>query len=223
MAIKALIFDFDGLILDTETTLLRSWEEIFTEFGVSIPRNEWACMLWASMDPPAAYDIIEKHIGEPIDRDSIRARRARRELELLESEKTLPGVDDLIRAAKAQSLQLGVASNSCMEWVVGHLTNLGLRTYFDSVRCKDDVSRIKPAPDLYLAVLRDLDLQPDQAIAFEDSVEGVEAARQAGIFCVAVPNEVTRHLPVSKADLVVKSLMDMKLNDYIQKAQGEIP
>ncbi|MCK5319172.1 MAG: HAD-IA family hydrolase, partial [Anaerolineales bacterium] len=89
------------------------------------------------------------------------------------------------------------------------------------IRCADDVLRTKPSPDLYLAVLRDMGLQPDQAIAFEDSLHGVEAAKEAGIFCVAVPNNVTRHLPIPEADLTVNALLEMELEAYIQLAQRE--
>jgi len=221
MTIKALIFDFDGLILDTETAMFRSWEEIFVEYGITVSPMEWASLLGSSTDPTEAYEIIEKHIGEPVDRESIRARRMQRELELLKSEEIMPGVLDLIAEAKERNLRLGVASSSDRKWVLGHLTRLGLHTNFESIRCADDVSNTKPSPDLYLAVLRDMGLQPHQAIAFEDSLHGVEAVKQAGIFCVAVPNNVTRHLLMPKADLMVNSLSEMELEEYIIKAQRE--
>ena len=221
MTIKALIFDFDGLILDTETALLRSWEEIYAEYDITVSKVEWASLLGTSTDLPAAYEIIEKHIGEPIDRESIRTRRIQRELELLESEEVMPGVVDIIAEARERGLRLGVASSSDRKWVIGHLMRLGLHTHFESIRCADDVLRTKPSPDLYLAVLRDMGLQPDQAIAFEDSLHGVEAAKEAGIFCVAVPNNVTRHLPMPEADLTVNALLEMELEAYIQLAQRE--
>ncbi|MCK5053437.1 MAG: HAD family hydrolase [Anaerolineales bacterium] len=221
MTIKALIFDFDGLILDTETALFRSWDEIFTEYGVSVSLFEWASLLGTSTDLPAAYEMIEEHIGGPVDRESIRAHRSQRELELLKSEEVMPGVVDLITEAKTRGLRLGVASSSDRKWVIGHLKQLGLHTYFESIRCADDVERTKPSPDLYLAVLRDMGLRPDQAIAFEDSLHGVNAVQQAGIFCVAVPNNVTRHLPMPEADLTVNSLLEMKLEEYLQIAQRE--
>ncbi len=221
MTIKALIFDFDGLILDTETTLLHSWEEIYAEYGISVSLPEWASLLGSSTDPAEAYEIIEKHIGEPVDRESIRARRTQRELEFLKSEEVMPGVLDLIAEAKKRNLRLGVASSSDRKWVLGHLTRLGLHTNFESIRCADDVSNTKPSPDLYLAVLGDMGIQPHQAIAFEDSLHGVEAVKRAGIFCVAVPNAVTRHLPMPKADLTVSSLSEMDLEEYIKQAQRE--
>jgi len=221
MAIKALIFDFDGLILDTETGMFRSWEEIFVEYGITVSPVEWASLLGSSTDPAEAYEMIEKHIGEPVDRAAIRARRIERELELLKSEEVMSGVIDLITEAKERNLHLGVASSSDRKWVIGHLMRLGLHAHFESIRCADDVSNTKPSPDLYMAVLSDMGLQPHQAIAFEDSLHGVEAVKQAGIFCVAVPNDVTRHLPMPKADLTVNSLSEMELEEYIRMAEGE--
>ncbi|MEA1976384.1 MAG: HAD family hydrolase [Chloroflexota bacterium] len=221
MTIKALIFDFDGLILDTETAMFRSWEEIFIEYGITVSPAEWASLLGSSTDPAEAYEIIEKHIGEPVDRESIRAHRIQRELELLKSEEVMPGVLDLIAEAQEKNLHLGVASSSDRKWVLGHLMKLGLHTHFESIRCADDVSNTKPSPDLYLAVLGDMGIQPHQAIAFEDSLHGVEAVKRAGIFCVAVPNDVTRHLPMPKADLTVNSLSEMDLEEYIKQTQKE--
>ena len=142
-------------------------------------------------------------------------------MELLKSEEAMPGVVGIIEEARARGLRLGVASSSDRKWVDGHLMKLGLHAYFESIRCADDVLRTKPSPDLYLAVLRDMGLQPDQAIAFEDSLHGVEAAKEAGIFCVAVPNNVTRHLPMPEADLTVNALLEMELEAYIQLAQRE--
>lgn len=221
MTIKALIFDFDGLILDTETAMFRSWEEIFVEYGIKVSPVEWASLLGSSTDPAEAYEIIEKHIGESVDRAAIRARRTQRELELLKSEEVMPGVLDLIAEAKDRNLRLGIASSSDRKWVLGHLTRLSLHTNFESIRCADDVLNTKPSPDLYLAVLGDMGIQPHQAIAFEDSLHGVEAVKRAGIFCVAVPNDVTRHLPMPKADLTVNSLSEMELEEYITQAQME--
>ena len=221
MTIKALIFDFDGLILDTETAMFRSWEEVFVEYGITVSPVKWARLLGSSTDPADAYEIIEKHIGEPVDRAAIRIRRTERELILLKSEEVMPGVLDLIAEAKERNLHLGVASSSDRKWVLGHLTRLGLHTNFESIRCADDVSNTKPDPDLYQAVLGDMGIQPHQAIAFEDSLHGVEAAKRAGIFCVAVPNDVTRHLPMPKADLTVNSLSEMELEEYIKQAQME--
>jgi HAD superfamily hydrolase (TIGR01509 family) len=220
MTIKGLIFDFDGLILDTETPLLRSWEVILGEYGLSVSIEEWASQLGTSADHPSGFDMIERHLDEPINREVIDARRSQHELELIAMEEILPGVVEILTEAKDRGLRLGLASSSSRSWVIGHLVRLNLESCFESIRSADDVSHTKPFPDLYLAVLQDLGLQAHQVIAFEDSRHGVRAAKRAGIFCVAVPNPITRYVAIPEADLTVKALSEMTLEAYIRKAEG---
>jgi beta-phosphoglucomutase-like phosphatase (HAD superfamily) len=101
-----------------------------------------------------------------------------------------------------------------------HLQRLGLFHYFDVIKAKDDVRQIKPEPELFLAALSALQLQPDQALIFEDSLNGVLAAKKAGIRVVAVPNPVTRHLDTSAANLVLHSLTDLPLGDLLSHFSG---
>ncbi|MEA2644346.1 MAG: hypothetical protein QOG08_1372, partial [Chloroflexota bacterium] len=85
------------------------------------------------------------------------------------------------------------------------------------VRCRDDVNRAKPAPDLYIAVLDCLGVSPSEAFAIEDSPNGVIAAKQAGMLCVAIPNSITAKLDLSQADVVLRSLSDLPLRDLLQR------
>ena len=112
----------------------------------------------------------------------------------------------LAETARAAGLKVGVASSSSRDWVTGHLERLAILHQFDCVRCRDDVPAVKPAPDLYLSVLACLVVPADQAIAIEDSSNGVSAAKAAGMRCVAVPNPITSGLDLSHADLVLPSL-----------------
>jgi len=216
--IEAVILDFDGLILDTETPFRRSWEEIYEEHGLRVSPTAWAGMIGSSADPVEAYALLEEHLGKPIDRAAIRARRMARELELLEDEEVMPGVRELIEDATNRGIRLAIASSSEREWVVGHLAGIGLRGYFEAIACAEDVESTKPAPDLYEAALEALNVSPAQAIAFEDSVHGVAAAKAAGLFCVAVPNRVTKHLAFTAADRVVETLEGRTLDEFIEAA-----
>jgi HAD superfamily hydrolase (TIGR01509 family) len=216
--IKALILDFDGLILDTETSLLVAWKEILDEYGITVAPGTWAGLLGTSADPPGAYELLEDHLKTPVDREVLRKRRMQRELELLEQQGPMRGVRGLIERARARGLALAVASSSSREWVEAHLSNLDLLGDFDTIRTSDDVARTKPAPDLYHAVLMQLDLAAGEAIAFEDSYHGVSAAKSAGLFTVAVPNDVTRHLAMPHADLVVDHIDDRSLDEYLLAA-----
>ncbi len=218
MTICALILDFDGLILDTETPMRTSWLEIFEEHGLIVSEQQWASLLGACADPPEAYDLLEEHLGERVDRIALHDRRMLRELQLLESEVVLPGVRRLISDAQSAGLGLAVASSSERTWVEGLLKQHDLIEPFDAIVCAEDVAHTKPLPDLFLKVLERLEVRPNEAIVFEDSQHGVKAAKSAGIFCVAVPNKVTRCLAFAEADLVISSLADYSLPEYIATA-----
>jgi HAD superfamily hydrolase (TIGR01509 family) len=209
--IKALIFDFDGLILDTEFPMFQAWQEIFQTHGLSLSMQEWAGFLGRSADPEEPYVVLENHLKKPIDRERFRAKRILREKELLLSQKALPGVEPLLHEAKRNGLKLAISSSSDRYWVTKYLTQLNLIHYFDVLKCAEDVTNTKPEPDLYIAALEALGVAPDETIALEDSLHGVKAAKAAGIFCVAVPNQITKHLTFEEADVVLESLMGISL------------
>lgn len=218
MSIRALVFDFDGLILDTESPMRQSWQEIFDCHGIALPDKKWALLLGSSVDPPEPYELLEAHLGQPVDRVELRRHRLARERELLDSTGLLPGVRDLIGEARQTGLQLAVASSSDHAWVDELLQKHALLPLFDEVVCSDDVERIKPFPDLYLEAVFRVNVHPSEAIAFEDSIHGVAAAKQAGLLCIAVPNPITRCLAFEQADLVLSSISDYTLEQYIHWA-----
>ena len=221
MAIRALILDFDGLILDTESPMRTSWLEIFEEHGLIVSEEQWALLLGASADPPEAYDLLEEHLGEQVDRIALHDRRMLRELHLLESEIVLPGVRELVSDARSAGLGLAVASSSERTWVDGLLKQHDLIEPFDVIVCAEDVAHTKPFPDLFLKALERLKVQPNEAIVFEDSRHGMKAAIAAGIFCVVVPNKITRCLTFEESDLVVSSITDYSLQEYVAIATSD--
>jgi HAD superfamily hydrolase (TIGR01509 family) len=212
--IKALIFDFDGLILDTETPDFQSWQEIYHAYGGSLSFAEWAGWIgtMGEFDP---YDHLEGQLGHPIDRLAVRARRRTRFEELMVGKTPLPGVVEYLQEATRLGLKLGIASSSPRDWIVRNLGPLGLESYFDTIRCGDDVERTKPDPAVYLAALEALGVQVHQAIVLEDSPNGVLAAKRAGMYCVAVPNALTRQLSLDQADLQLASLADLPLEELL--------
>jgi HAD superfamily hydrolase (TIGR01509 family) len=220
--IGGIIMDFDGLILDTEGPVYQSWIELYQEHGTNLPFEEWAAIIGTSntehFDP---FKKLEAKIGRQLDRQALVPRRYARELELCYVQPILPGVLDVIGAAREMGLKLAIASSSSRQWVEGHLIRLGLDHYFKVVHTSDDVERTKPDPALYLLALRSLNLQPEEAIVFEDSPNGVAAAKAAGIFVVAVPNPVTRRLSLDHADLKLDSLTDLSLGEIISRAGSD--
>jgi len=217
--IRALIFDFDGLIFDTETPEFQSWQEIFQSYGCHFPFEKWALVIGSSNDHFDPLAELAQQLGRVLDNPAqIEEKRMQRELEILESRSVQPGVEIYLETAKQFGLKIGLASCSSREWVRKHLTRLGLMTYFNSIRTREDVKLVKPDPELYLLVLSDLDVTAEEAIAFEDSPAGIKAARQAGIYCIAVPNPLTVQLDTNHADLRLSSLEEMPLEKLIRKA-----
>lgn len=209
--IKALIFDFDGLILDTEISAYQTWQEIYAEYECELPFATWATCIGGSpqLFDPCAY--LEEQIGRPVEREEMRRKRRQRHIALVEAQSPLPGVEVYLKDARRLGLQIGLASSSPHVWVDNHLARLGILDYFDTIQCFEDVTHTKPDPELYLAVLNALQVRGDEAIAFEDSPNGVLAAQRAGLYCVAVPNPVTAQLPLEHADLRLGSLEDISL------------
>ncbi len=213
--IRALVFDFDGLILDTEISAFQSWQEIYREYQQDLPLEKWVLCIGTSGDVFGPCDYLEALLSQPLPRDEINTRRLQRHLELIAAEAALPGVETYIADARRLGLKLAVASSSPRRWVVGHLARLGLETHFDAIICGDEVESVKPDPTLYLTALNALAVQADEAIALEDLPNGVTAARRAGIFCVAIPNALTRILPLEHASLRLDSLADFPLEHLL--------
>ncbi len=217
--IQALIFDFDGLILDTEISAFQSWQEIYQEYRCELPLDKWVACVGGGVELFDPCDYLETLLNTSIARETLLRRRRLRHHEMLRSLGALPGVEEYILAAKQLNLKLAVASSSPREWVEGHLGRLDLLKYFDCLCCGDEVTHKKPHPELYITALSRLGVRANEAFALEDSPNGVQAARQAGLFCVAVPNVITSQLPLSHADLLLTSLTDMALADVIAEIE----
>jgi HAD superfamily hydrolase (TIGR01509 family) len=213
--VKAVVFDFDGLILDTEGPVFHSWREAFEAAGASLMLEEWSDTIGrANSTDPA--DLLAERTGRPLDEARRAARKARRD-ELLAAEAVLPGVHDWLEDARRLGVPIGVASSSEVDWVAGHLERLGLLDRFACLTCFDGALRGKPAPDLYLAACESLGVAPADALAVEDSGNGVKAAKAAGLKCVAVPHDLTRDHDLSGADLLLESLAESPLEEAVTR------
>jgi HAD superfamily hydrolase (TIGR01509 family) len=214
--IRALVFDFDGLILDTEEPVYRSWLEVYEAHGEELPFERWVQIVGSTTIGFHPQHHLEERLGRSLPKEVL-DRRIGRRTELVLANNLLPGVVEHLDAAKASGFKVGVASSSSREWVSGHLARLGILDRFDCVRCRDDVTNVKPEPDLYLAVLECLGVGASDAIAIEDSPNGVLAAKRAGMRCVAIPNAITARLDLSQADLVLGSLAELTLAELVRR------
>jgi HAD superfamily hydrolase (TIGR01509 family) len=221
--IAGIVFDFDGLILDTEGPVFTAWQEAFEAHGAPrLTLDEWAKEI-GTADGLDLVGLLRSRGTRPVDEAAMHARRRTRRDELLVGETTRPGVEAWLDEADTLGLPAAIASSSPRDWVEPHLERLGLRHRFVFIACFGDVSsegRIvggKPAPDTYLAACAAIGVAPAEALAIEDSPHGVSAAKAAGLWCVAVPHEITERLDLSHADLRLRSLADVTLQQAIRR------
>ena len=218
--IRALIFDFDGLILETEGPSYKSWEEVYQSFGLALPFSTWSTIIGTTQGEFDPRIELQKQVKDRVDWDEIESRRQASEQAIIEAQSVLPGVEQYLHDARHLGLKTGLASSSSCNWVVGHLKRLGLVDHFDCICASDDVQHTKPDPELYQCVLRGLGVRADEAIALEDSPIGIQSAKQAGVFCVVVPNPLTSQLILSQADLLLGSLAEMSLEQLLNKVNA---
>ena len=215
MTINGFVFDFDGLILDTELPRFTAWQETFDQYGFSLTYRDW----WKTIGTgPTAYDpgthLFELTHGK-IDIAEVREATDQRTNKILESVMLLPGVASFIQQAHEQNVHMAVASSSQRDWVVPHLERFNLLQYFEAVFTSENVTEVKPHPALYQLALQKLSLKANAAVAFEDSPNGIKAAKGAGIYCVAVPNHITREMDLGLADCVADSFEKISLTELI--------
>jgi putative hydrolase of the HAD superfamily len=214
MTIKAVVFDFDGTLMDTETCAYDAFCGIYEEHGQRLALEAWAVGIGThgAFDP---YEELERLMGKPTDREAIQARFAEvHEANLLKIG-LFPGVLARLEEARRLGLAIGLASSSDRAWIERHLVSQGIRHYFQVIRSSDDVERVKPDPTLYRLAVEALGVKPNVAVAIEDSVNGLRAAKAAGLFGIAVPNRVTSGMDFKEADLIIDSLEQRSLEEMI--------
>lgn len=209
-AIRAVIFDFDGLILDSESPNFAAWCAVFEARECELTMDDWAAEI-GTVGSVAPLALLQERVGTPIDEAAVQQERRAYRDELLAVEVVRPGIHAWLDEACSLELGIAIASSSEYDWVDPHLRRLGLRDRFAHLSCYGDGAAAKPAPDTYLAACSALDVSPHEALAIEDSPNGVAAAKAAGLVCVAVPNAITARLDLGEADVQLASLADRSL------------
>lgn len=220
--LAALLLDFDGLLYDTESAAYAAWERLYAAHGAQMSLQRWVSEAIGRAPADQSFDPLvelERITGERFDRAAVRARRDAERQALLPHE-LMPGADALLAAARSRGLRTAIVTSNSRAKVDGHLARAGTAHQFDAIVCADgDAARSKPRPTLYLEALALLGLTADQAVAFEDSPNGIAAARAAGLYCVAVPNRLTRVASgVRAADRLLGSLADVDLDELARAA-----
>lgn len=210
--IKAIIFDFDGLIIDTETVWYLAYKEALQNYNEDFPLEVFVKCI--GTDDLA----LNAFIGEKLGIESIEIIKSlakeyhKAKMEPLDIRE---GVKDYLIEAKKLGIKIGLASSSSREWVEGFLKQLQIIDYFEAIKTREEVEKVKPDPTLYIKTLEALNIHADEAIAFEDSANGARAAIAAGIKCVIVPNEVTKEINFEKFHLRLNSMSEMSLDQVI--------
>ncbi len=215
MTVDAIIFDFDGVIIDTESPDLEVWQQFYRLHGLDLSLDVWARRVGHNEDDsfdPALH--FEKLTGLPFDQ-ALKQANYQRYLARCAQQPILPGVLALLQAASDQGIRLAIASSSYRVWVERWLRHHNLWHYFLCVRTRDDVVKGKPAPDLYLSAAACLGVPVNRCLAIEDSPIGMQAALSAGIRCIAVPNPLTALLALPNVSLRLQSLADVDLQSLL--------
>jgi HAD superfamily hydrolase (TIGR01509 family) len=219
--IRALLFDFDGLLVDTEGPSYAAWAGVYSEHGHELTLDTWSAAI-GTLDGFDPFADLEGRLGRALDREAVTARRKELEYAASDLEELRDGVAEYLQEAEELGLARAIVSSSSDDWVDRHLGRLDLREGWSCiVTANGDPSIAKPLPTLYLGALERLGVDADESIAFEDSPNGITAANAAGIYCVAVPNPTTAALDVTHADLVLRSLEEVPLAELLERVERE--
>jgi HAD superfamily hydrolase (TIGR01509 family) len=219
LPVAAVILDFDGLIVDTETPIFDSWHEAYRRRGQELTLDDWQHALGThgGFDP---LESLHARLRGRLDREAVLAEVKASTAKGCDARPLLPGVEAVLRDAKALGLGRAVASSSSCGWVTGWLERHGIRELLDVVVARDDVTRVKPDPELFLLAAQRLGVAARACVVFEDSPNGMRAALAAGMRCVAVPNALTARLARPEVDLVVGSLAERPLADVLRELEA---
>jgi HAD superfamily hydrolase (TIGR01509 family) len=221
MAIRALIFDFDGLILDTETPDYQLLAAQYRDHGVELLVSRWAAGLGThgAFDP---YADLERAIGRAIDREELARDRRSQYLDVVARQPLQAGVLQLLDAAEERAMPRAVASSSERAWVERWTVQHMIRQRFQCMVTRDDVAQVKPAPDLFLAAAACLGVAPAECLVLEDSPNGMRAAHAAGMACVAVPIPAMAGAELPPHTLRLASLADLPLVELLAAVEAKL-
>jgi putative hydrolase of the HAD superfamily len=218
--IKAIVFDFDGLIIDTETVWYHSYQQALGEVGIAFPMDVFARCVGTHDDELIRF--VEEQAGSAERAETIRANAASLHEHLMASVEAREGVRNFLDEAQTTGIKIGLATSSDRRWIDRFLGRLDLEDYFEVIVTRDDVANIKPDPELYRKAVQALGVLPSEAVAFEDSVNGAKAAKAAGLHCVIVPNPVTEQLAFERYELRIRSMGDHKLSDLLTQLEKSV-
>ncbi|QCR30970.1 HAD family phosphatase [Lysinibacillus sp. SGAir0095] len=220
--IKAIIFDFDGTIIDTETAWYITFRDAYKTHGIDLTLEQYSQCLGTSLHSFNPYTHLKTHYKLPIDLEEFKQLVQQQHTEKMTKERVRPGILKLLESAKLQGLKIGLASSSERAWINKFVNLHGIEDYFECYCTAETVQRVKPDPELYLQALENLGVKPSEAIAIEDSPNGARAAVAAGIPTVVIKNDITNQLSFSEGHHTIDSLANYELVDLIELVHQEV-
>lgn len=217
MTTHAVLFDFDGTIMDSDTAIFGAWQQVFRAHGAEMGIDVVERLAGTTDAHWSPSDDIHSQTGVRHDAGALEREYGAIVEPLIARLGPMAGVEDRLEEARALGLRIACASSSTHAWVEGHLERLGLRHYFETVRCREDVPRTKPDPALFTLAARDLGVPPTHAFVLEDSLNGVRAAKAGGFYAIAIPTVYTAKLDLSMADMRVASMEELRFADVVTK------
>ena len=219
LQVRAVVFDFDGLLMDTESTNIASWMEEWAAWGVSLDPSAFFVPHGGDVTEHR-YHVLAAMVGDAFDVELSRVRRTARRDELNAALRLSAGIESWLTRAAELGLRTAVASSSDTAWVERHLGQVDAVGRFDVIVGCDEVTAHKPAPDVYRLALDRLGVDPAEGVALEDTAHGVDAAHAAGLACIAIPNPQVDPSRLSRAELVLRSAEDSTLEEAIRLSTG---
>ncbi|HEX7994156.1 MAG TPA: HAD-IA family hydrolase [Streptosporangiaceae bacterium] len=211
-----MVFDFDGLLMDTESTSFESWRYEWQQWGLTLEQATFFADHGGDVTEHR-HAMLAAAVGGSFDGELSRRRRVDFREQLHASLDLLPGLRAWLDEARRKGIRLAIASSSPSDWVMGHLRRVGAEREFEIWACGNEVATAKPAPDVYLLALDRLGITGDEAVAVEDTPHGVAAAKAAGMACIAIPNPFAASARFAAADLVLASAIQLSLSEALQR------
>jgi HAD superfamily hydrolase (TIGR01509 family) len=208
----AVIFDFDGIVLDSETPEYESHRRIYERCGAALTVDEWCEVIgtWSEGHDERWIATLAARSARAPSREDYHAER-RRIFESIVPREPMRGIRELLALLMTAGVPAAIASSAPARWVVPAVASIGMETMFGAIVTGDAVTHRKPAPDVYLEAARRLGVDPARSIAIEDSRPGIAAARAAGMKAIAIPHWLTSQHDLSRADLTVPHAGELTL------------
>jgi HAD superfamily hydrolase (TIGR01509 family) len=215
--VRALLLDFDGTMLETESSSYGSWRDLLAEHHYDLTHDDWSAAV-GTIDGVDPIELLETHLGEPVDRAALEDRQAALHRAMLHGEVLRPGIQRLVDDARTRGLHTAIVTSASERWVREHLRRLGLDADWEHIVAADgDPERAKPLPLLYEEALALLGVDAAACVAIEDSPNGVTAAKAAGLLTIAFPNPITQRMDLGHADVVLDDLEDLGLDGLLAR------